>query len=101
MIDVKYKKKDYITNINVSGHAMYDDYGNDIVCAAVSSTMLNTMNIISIIDDSIMDSTVDDGYIDININYYNELVDKILLNLIEEMKSLEKTYNENIRVKER
>ena len=100
MIDVKYKKKEFITNVNVSGHAMYDDYGHDIVCASVSSVVLNTLNIISIIDDDIIDATVDEGYVDINITYYNELVDKILLNLIEEMKSLEKTYAKNIRVKE-
>lgn len=101
MVDVKYKKKSFITNINVSGHAMHGSNGTDIVCASVSSVVLNTINIISIVDDNIIDATIDDGYVDINIKYNNELVDKILLNLIDELKSLEQTYKKNIRVKER
>ena len=101
MVDVKYKKNKYIENINVSGHAMYMDYGRDIVCASVSSVVLNTINIISIIDDDIIDVEKKDGYININVKYYNELIDKILLNLIDELKSLEKTYKKNIRVEER
>ena len=101
MIDIKYKKEKFIKEINISGHAMYDKYGKDIVCASVSSALLNTLNIIDIIDSKIIDAKIRDGISDVNVKYYNELVDKILLNLIDEFKSLEKTYSKNIRVKER
>ena len=30
--------------ISITGHANYDDYGKDIVCAAVSATYLCTVN---------------------------------------------------------
>lgn len=100
MINVKYKKKDYITNINISGHAMYDDYGKDIVCASVSSVVLNTINIIFLIDNSIIKVNKDNGYININIDKYSDLVNKILLNLINELKELTLKYKKNIRVEE-
>ena len=34
----KYKK------ISILGHAMYDDYGKDIVCSACSSIVITTVN---------------------------------------------------------
>ena len=34
----KYKK------ITILGHAMYDDYGKDIVCSACSSIVITTVN---------------------------------------------------------
>ena len=40
----KYKK------ITILGHAMYDDYGKDIVCSACSSIVITTVNAIERID---------------------------------------------------
>ena len=88
MIKVKYKKKNYITNIIIKGHANFDDYGKDIVCASVSSVVLNTINIILLINEDIISVNQVDGYINIIVLEFNELVDKILLNLIDELKEL-------------
>lgn len=45
MIKVKVFKKDgIITGVDVSGHAGYADHGEDIVCAAVSALVINTIN---------------------------------------------------------
>ena len=45
MIKVKViHTKGKIREISISGHADYDEYGNDIVCAAVSSTVITTVN---------------------------------------------------------
>ena len=47
MIKANFIKKDgIITNIKMSGHAKYDEYGKDIVCAAVSSALTLTVNTI-------------------------------------------------------
>jgi len=35
---------DMITGFKLSGHALYSEYGNDIVCAAVSALVINTIN---------------------------------------------------------
>jgi len=36
---------------SISGHAMYDDYGKDIVCASVSILSVNTVNSIESLTD--------------------------------------------------
>ncbi|AQS55194.1 ribosomal-processing cysteine protease Prp [Novibacillus thermophilus] len=36
----------WIRQVSISGHALYDDYGKDIVCAAVSSVSINILNAI-------------------------------------------------------
>ena len=44
--NAKYKK------IKIIGHAMYDDYGKDIVCSACSSIITTTVNGILSIDNN-------------------------------------------------
>ena len=44
MIKVIVKNKDGIENVLVKGHANYEDYGKDIVCAAVSSITITACN---------------------------------------------------------
>lgn len=33
-----------VQELSITGHALYDDYGKDIVCAAVSSVSINMIN---------------------------------------------------------
>lgn len=33
-----------VQEVSITGHALYDDYGKDIVCAAVSSISINLIN---------------------------------------------------------
>lgn len=42
-----FKKKGEINGFKVSGHAGYDESGKDIVCAAVSSSVMMTANLIN------------------------------------------------------
>ena len=48
----KYKK------ITILGHAMYDDYGKDIVCSACSSIVTTTVNGILALDKGSLDYMV-------------------------------------------
>ena len=43
MIKIEVKKK----NISIVGHANYDEYGKDIVCAAVSSVVITSIEAIA------------------------------------------------------
>ena len=55
MIKVKITKEgSLIKNIIITGHANYAEYGKDIVCAAVSATVLTTLNGIIALDNSIL-----------------------------------------------
>lgn len=41
-----------IIGFHVSGHAFHGEYGNDIVCAAVSALAINTINAIEVLTDN-------------------------------------------------
>lgn len=97
-IDVVYSN-DKIKRITFKGHALYDDYGQDIVCAAVSATYLCTVNgIFSIDEDAIVVSSDNDKQI-IEVLKDNEVVFKLLLNMIRCLKSLEVDYPKNINIR--
>ena len=40
------KRKGNFEEIQILGHAMYDDYGKDIVCAGASTIFITTVNAI-------------------------------------------------------
>jgi len=87
--------------IEILGHSGYDIVGKDIVCSAVSSIVITTINgIISIYDDAIYYENNDSGLF-IEINKHDLVVDKLIDNMIDLLKSLSKDYPKNINVKER
>ena len=44
MINVTVKRDKSINEIRIVGHAKYDIYGKDIVCAGVSSALITSVN---------------------------------------------------------
>ena len=93
---IKVIKKNKV--IEISGHAGYDEYGKDIVCASVSSVIMTTVNSIMNIDNSSI-SYIDDGNkIIIEKLNDNDIVDKLLNTMILILKDLEEQYKENIKV---
>lgn len=51
-IKIKYNELNYINSIVIKGHAGYDVYGKDIVCAGVSAVMYGGINALcNFIDD--------------------------------------------------
>ena len=45
MINVQAKKENgHYKSFHINGHAMYAEAGSDIVCAAVSALVINTIN---------------------------------------------------------
>jgi uncharacterized protein YsxB (DUF464 family) len=68
-------------SITISGHANYNDYGKDIVCAAVSATVITTVNgILSIDKDAI--EVNEKNKVEIKILKNNETVNKLINNMI-------------------
>ena len=94
MIKVEIKNN----KIEIKGHANYDDYGKDIVCASVSSIVITTINAINEFDPESI--------------YYEDLKNKILIeklkddditnklinNMIELLEEHEKSYKDNIKI---
>lgn len=94
MIKVKVKPE----TITVSGHAFYDKEGKDIVCSSVSSIVTTTVNGILSLDKKAIKYSVKKGLVKINIISKDETTKKLLENMIDLFKSLEKDYPKNIKV---
>ena len=88
-------KKDSIT---ISGHALYDEYGKDIVCAAVSATVITTVNGILSIDNESIEVTEKDKVM-IKILKHTDVVDKLLDNMINLLTELKRDYKDNIDIR--
>ena len=99
MIKVKLtKNNNYYKRIIITGHANYDDYGKDIVCASVSSIVITTINAIIEFDpESIY-------YEDLNNRILikklkdDDITNKLINNMIELLEELEKSYKDNIKI---
>lgn len=86
------------TTIRISGHANYDEYGKDIVCASVSSIVTTVVNCIMSIDKESISYFDDGNVITITKVNSNDIVDKLLNTMIEMLKDLENQYNKNIKI---
>lgn len=84
--------------IKISGHANYDDYGKDIVCAAVSSLVTASVNDMYIVNSDAIKYTDDGKIITIEIVKDDELIYKLLNNLKQLLINLSEDYKENIKV---
>ena len=89
----KYKK------ITILGHAMYDDYGKDIVCSACSSIVTTTVNGILALDKGSLDYMVSQKGMSINIKNDDKTTQILINNMVRLLKELEKNYPDNIEVK--
>ena len=99
MIRVNIKNKNgKVYEIVVKGHAGYDDYGKDIVCAAVSTMMITTVNNIICLDDSI-NYVEDAGLLKVSVKEETEINQKLLSNVIMMLEELKSQYPKNIEIR--
>jgi len=98
MIKISIKKTDKIDFIEVKGHANYDEYGKDIVCASVSSILITSVNAMLRIDQDSINYNDNDG-VSIDILKHTEVIDKLLVNLEELLIDLQKQYPKYIEIR--
>ena len=94
MIKVRYNEE--FTNLKITGHANYAEYGEDIVCASVSSIVETSINLAHEFNDNIKYS--DDGNTIIVINTNDDNVLKVLKNMIDMLIELQRQYPKNINI---
>ena len=94
MIKVEVTKE----NISILGHAMYDNYGKDIVCAAVSSIVMTSVESIAAIDESSIDVKKTKDKLGIIINKHDDITNKLVKTMINLLTELEKKYPKNIKI---
>lgn len=85
--------------ISILGHAMYDDYGKDIVCSAASSIVTTTINGLLAIDRESVTYLVSSKGMTISVLSTDRTTQVLIRNMISLLKELEKNYKDNIEVK--
>jgi uncharacterized protein YsxB (DUF464 family) len=99
MIKINVLKSDNnkISKIIISGHAKYDESGKDIVCAAVSATVITTVNHILSLSKTI-DCIEDKVGLTIIVIKDNEVTYKLLNNMLSMLNELENDYPKYIKI---
>lgn len=87
-------------HIEIKGHAMFDYHGKDIVCAAISSIVITSVNGILRVDEKALEYDSKDGYIAIDVRKHDKVTDALIKNMIDLLKELENQYKKNIKVEE-
>ena len=85
--------------ITIKGHSGYSEQGSDIVCASISSISITTVNALLSIDEDCIEYEENDGYLNIKIKIHNEIIDKLIDNMISLLKELEKDYKKYIEIR--
>lgn len=85
--------------ITIKGHSGYAESGFDIVCASVSSICITTVNALLSIDEDCIEYIENDGYLNIKIKKHNDIIDKLIDNMINLLKELQKDYKKYIEIR--
>jgi len=94
MIKIEINKNEII----IKGHANYDTLGKDIVCAAVSSIVITTVNAIKRINDKAIDVLEHPDLLTIKIIEHEEVIDTLITNMIHLLTELAVDYPKNIKI---
>ena len=92
------KEKNNFKKFTIFGHANYDEYGKDIVCAATSAIITTTINGILGICDSALKYKDDGNILEIYAIKQDKITDQLLKNMVLLLKELEKQYKKNIKI---
>ena len=87
--------------ISIKGHANYDDYGKDIVCSAVSSVVMCSVEAIAAFDEKAIDVKEEKDRLDIIINKSDDTTSKLINNMLNCLKQIEIKYPKNIQINDR
>lgn len=100
MIQIKVKYQgEQIEYVSINGHAGYDEYGKDIVCAAVSSIVITSINAMIRVDDASIQYQDNDGKVELSILKHDSMIDLLVVNMIDLLKELKQNYREYIEFK--
>ena len=99
MIKVKINYKDnFVNGFKISGHANYDEYGKDIVCASVSSIVITSINMALSLDETSVKASDKSGLIEASVLKQDEIINKVFVNMVNMLEELEKDYSKNIKI---
>ena len=100
MIRVNVLVSDKVKEIKITGHANYDEYGKDIVCSSASSIVITSVNAIITFDEEYIEYFEEPNKFTIKINKYDDILEKLITNMLNMLKELENDYPKYIKIKE-
>jgi len=103
MIKVNIHENDdgQVVSFSMSGHADFDEYGKDIVCAGASAVVFGNVNAIISMTDSDPDIKLDDdgGYLEFSVEHpKDEKLQTLFKAMIISLKTIEDEYKDYIRI---
>ena len=99
MIKIRIKRENKkVYEIVIKGHADYDTLGKDIVCAAVSTMAITTINGILSLEDS-LDYEENSGSLEIRTKEITDINQKLLDSMITMLEELKSQYPKNIEIR--
>ena len=100
MITVQVTRNHAQYSLHVQGHAEFDNYGSDIICAGVSSIVFGGINALGQYLDSSEWFQIKGNTIRIMIDKCNHEIDIILETILWQLKTMEDSFPENIKIQE-
>jgi len=98
MVKVNYfVKENKIERVEILGHSSFADYGQDIVCASISSIVITTVNACLKLDEKSIKHVQNEGVI-ITVLKHSKEIDTLINNMIDLLTELSKDYKENIKI---
>ena len=92
------KQDEIIKSVTTQGHANYDEYGKDIVCAGVSAVMVGGLNAIIELTKVTPKYSMKDGYLSMEVAA-DELTQQIVKVMLIQLKSIQESYPKNVHIK--
>ena len=87
-----------VKTIEIKGHTGYQVSGKDIVCAAISSSAITSINAILSFDKDAIEVKENEGYLLINTLKDSDITNKLLQNLIDMLKDIETQYPKYLKI---
>ena len=94
MIKVEVEKN----KISIIGHANYDKYGRDIVCAAASGVVISSIEAIARFDKRAVTIDKIDNKLEIIINKHDNITNNLIDNMLTCLREIEKKYSKNVKI---
>ncbi|MFP4177176.1 MAG: ribosomal-processing cysteine protease Prp [Acholeplasmataceae bacterium] len=94
MIRARFTRVDRtIRKVTIRGHAKQNEAGKDIVCAAISTAIIVTMNALERLGrNDRYTCTLEEGYFQVTVNRSDEIVEGLLANLEHTVRDIENDY---------
>lgn len=99
MTTYRIKRKGQEALLEVQGHADYDIFGKDIVCASISTALIFTANLIEKLNlgYNIMDLVCEEGYFRLQIKTSDRTANAVFENLEDTLEEISKQYPKNLK----